>query len=218
LEFKDGVYRCDPCDGFAVVADGVDHAESSSPSFDTAWAQLASDNSLRVVRKKAGTVRRQITITPSPDGEMLDFEYVNYPNQGGEPTRVITHAQRRGKAEPGQHPINGEWFEGTWEAGSENVKTSTIDATAERVRIQSPTGEGYEAKFDGRAYPVIGDDTGGTVRVKMLGPTAMEETYSRAGKVENVARYDLSADRRTLTITSTEAKGRTDIIVFEKQR
>lgn len=219
LDFRDGVYRCASCDPvFAVVADGADHPDSTDPAFDTARARLSSDGALRVARMKAGKVAREITITPSADGQVLTVHHTNYMESSSEPARITTRMRRHGKAPEGLPAINGEWLIERWDPGSENVTTFTMHVTDDRARVHSPTGEGYEAKFDGREYPVDGSNGLGRVRVRLLSPTVLEETSLRAGKVDGVARLELSPDGRSLTITISEPGSRTPTVaIYEKQ-
>lgn len=218
LEFKDNTYRCTPCNGFSVLADGADHPDGTNPQFDAASARLSPDGTLQIARKKAGKVGREIRITPSGDGQALTVEHTEHNESTTGPARITTRMKRHGAVSSGLHPINGEWLIERWDAGSENVTTVTIDVTNERMKMTSPTGEGYEAKFDGREYPVSATKGLGSVRVKRVSPTLLEETNLRAGKVSSVARLELSPDGRTMTITITEPTGRTPTVaIYEKQ-
>jgi hypothetical protein len=51
--------------------------------------------------------------------------------------------------------------------------------------MSTPTGVSWEAKLDGKEYPVKGNYTNGTVSVKSLGDRSIEVTYRRDGKVES---------------------------------
>jgi hypothetical protein len=83
---------------------------------------------------------------------------------------------------------------------SEAGLTFTYKTTADGINMSSPTGEAYEAKFDGKDYPVKGDRGGSTVMVKKVDDRTLEETIKRDGKVVGVARVAASADGKTLDV------------------
>ncbi len=78
----------------------------------------------------------------------------------------------------------------------------------------------YTANFDGKPYPVTGNPDGDMVVAKRVNPTTIETTYTLKGKTTTVNRRVLSADGKTLTITTTgtNAQGQkvNNVQVFEK--
>jgi hypothetical protein len=58
----------------------------------------------------------------------------------------------------------------------------------------------FRAKFDGKEYPALG--SGQTVSRKRLNANAFEATFKKNGKVTNRDRWAVSADGKTLTLTS----------------
>ena len=84
--------------------------------------------------------------------------------------------------------------------------------------MSTPTGVSWEAKLDGKEYPVKGNYTNGTVSVKSLGDRSIEVTYRRDGKVESTDKITVSADGKQMTTVSDNKRfGRVSTFVDEKQ-
>jgi len=106
----------------------------------------------------------------------------------------------------------------------------TIDATATTRMVNAegvtadgtPLKWGYTATIDGKEAPVTGNPDGDTISVKRVSPSSVETTLQKAGKVTIVNTATVSADGKTLTVTSTgtNAKGQkvNNVQVFEKQK
>jgi hypothetical protein len=73
---------------------------------------------------------------------------------------------------------------------------------------------------DGKESPVKGNPNADTVSVKMVDKLTSESTFRKGGKVTATNTRTLSADGKTLTVTSKgvteEGKPRNDVQVFEK--
>jgi hypothetical protein len=67
-------------------------------------------------------------------------------------------------------------------------------------------GRSYEARFDGREYPVQADAQRTTVTVRRIDPHTVLETRRRAGEVTEEIRLVVSADGATLTITERDLR------------
>jgi hypothetical protein len=78
----------------------------------------------------------------------------------------------------------------------------------------------YTANFDGKPYPVTGNGLGDMVVTRRVNPTTIESSYTLKGKPTVVNTRTVSADGKTLTVTSTgtNAQGQkvNDVQVFEK--
>ena len=74
--------------------------------------------------------------------------------------------------------------------------------------------------YDGKEYPVKGNPNADMVSVKRVDDSTGESTFKKAGKVTATNTRKLSADGKTLTVTSKgvteDGKPRTDVQVFEK--
>ena len=76
------------------------------------------------------------------------------------------------------------------------------------------------AGFDGKDYPVTGDPTSDMIRLKRISSVEGESIFTKAGKIVEVNRRVLSADGRTLTLTTegttADGKPRKDVAVYDK--
>jgi hypothetical protein len=75
--------------------------------------------------------------------------------------------------------------------------------------------------YDGKEHAVTGNPDADTISLKRISATAAESTFRKGGKVMALNRRVLSADGKTLTITSKgttgDGKPRHDVAVYEKQ-
>jgi len=78
----------------------------------------------------------------------------------------------------------------------------------------------YTANFDGKPYPVTGNGDGDMVVMKRVDANTIETAYTLKGKPTTVNRRTVSADGKTLTVTSTgtNAQGQkvNNVQVFER--
>ena len=74
--------------------------------------------------------------------------------------------------------------------------------------------------YDGKEHPVKGNPAADTISIKRIDERTAESTFRKAGKVTAVNTRVLSADGKTLTVTSKgtteDGKPRNDVQVFEK--
>ena len=80
-------------------------------------------------------------------------------------------------------------------------------------------GESYEAKFDGKDYPVQGDSYHGTTSLQRINDDTIEEIYKRDGRVVRVAFAILSEDGKSMRVASTDMRssGHTMTYTAEKR-
>ncbi len=78
-------------------------------------------------------------------------------------------------------------------------------------------GQSYDAKFDGKEYPVAGDPGNTTVSLKKIDDVTVEETDHRQGTVINQIRLSLAKDGNTITVIDQDiAHGQTVTYTLEK--
>jgi hypothetical protein len=79
----------------------------------------------------------------------------------------------------------------------------------------------YNAKYDGKDYPVTGQDLYDTITIKRIDDQTAESTLKKSGKAVSQVRRVISKDGKvmTLTINGTNAKGQKmhNVAVYEKQ-
>ena len=78
-------------------------------------------------------------------------------------------------------------------------------------------GTSYEAKFDGVQVPVQGDVAKGTVSLKRISASSIEESDYSNGQLTGVFTATVSADGKTLnTVYDNKREGRSSSLVFDK--
>src|SRR5262249_44033480 len=106
--------------------------------------------------------------------------------------------------------------------------TITYAAAADGLKISvdltPPTGNAQHwemtGNYDGKDYPVAGNPDADTISMKKVDDQHGESTFKKGGKVMATNSRVLSADGKTLTITSkgttADGKPRHDVQVFER--
>lgn len=128
---------------------------------------------------------------------------------------------------------------GTWKL---NVAKSTFSpgpAPKSMTIVYTPAGESMKISvevvpatgttqkwemsgtYDGKDHPVTGNPDADAISMKRVNDTTGESTFKKGGKVMAVNTRVLSADGKTLTITSkgttSDGKPRNDVAVYDKQ-
>jgi hypothetical protein len=67
-------------------------------------------------------------------------------------------------------------------------------------------GQSYDAKFDGKSYPVHNDPGHTTVSLKRIDANTVEETDSRMGKVTDEIHLAAAPDGHTLNVTDKDVQ------------
>jgi hypothetical protein len=98
---------------------------------------------------------------------------------------------------------------------NEEARLYTYLMTADGFSMKS-NGQGYEAKFDGKQYPVVGDPGGTRVVLRKIDEHTVHETDYRRGEVVDEVRLSVSGD--TLKMTDHNlAHGQTMTLIFDRQ-
>jgi hypothetical protein len=215
---NNGMYDCESCAPKIknVKADGQDQPVSGQP-YDTLMVQVVDANSVRFAAKKAGKPEFEQTRTLSPDGKTLTIAITSYPPDGSQSVHTEVKFTRVSKGPAGSNATSGAWrvqninedaagLTTTWKGGGDGLSMST------------PTGMSWEAKLDGKEYPVKGIYANETVSVKPAGDRAIEVTYKRDGKLWSVDKITVAPDGKTMTtVTDNKQSGRVSTYVDEKQ-
>jgi hypothetical protein len=81
---------------------------------------------------------------------------------------------------------------------SKNGSIIKYKCTADGFSAETPLGEKFDAKFDGKFYPVE-DDPGHTmVSLKLINANTVEQTGKRDGKIVSVMRLTVSPDGKSI--------------------
>jgi hypothetical protein len=111
---------------------------------------------------------------------------------------TIETRNRRIKNGPaGSHAISGSW-RAYKTSRSRNGSISQYKCTTDGFSAETPLGERFTAKFDGKDYPAEDDPGGTTVSAKLLSPDTVELTSKRNGQV--VAIKEMSVVRGGMSI------------------
>jgi hypothetical protein len=214
---NNGMYDCESCaPQINVKADGQDQPVIGQ-TYDTIAVQVVDANTIRVTGKKAGKTEFEFTRTASQDGKTLTVSSTNYPADGSQPFKTESKWTRGSKGPEGSNATSGSWR-------IENVNvdatglTSTWKGAGNGLSRSTPTGESWEAKFDGKEYPVKGTYANETVSLKALGDHSIEATFKRDGKVYSVEKITVSSDGKKMTsAVDNKQTGRVWTFVDEKQ-
>jgi hypothetical protein len=213
---KNGSYTCDTCiPKISVKADGTDQKVPGAKGYDTLAVKAVDDKTTQFTRKQAGKVVSESTDTVSADGKTLSFKFKNYPPQG-EPVTGGGSMTRVGVAPAGASASSGSWKMQKLDNISDNGMMVTFKGSADGLMMSSPTGESYDAKFDGKDYPVKSDRSGGTISLKKLSDSSIQETYKQDGKPVAVNEMTVAGNTMKLT-TKDPRRGTTESYTANKQ-
>lgn len=67
-------------------------------------------------------------------------------------------------------------------------------------------GQSYNAKFDGKEYPLTGDPGNTTVVVRKLSERSIEEIDHRGGKVVDRIRYTAARDGKHISVRDEDSR------------
>jgi len=202
-----GEYTCPTCTPkITVKADGADHKVAGEKDYDTLAVKQVDDKTVQFTRKKADKVVGESTDTVSPDGNTLSLEFKDYPPEGQPMTGKIIFT-RAAPAPKGAHATSGSWRTAKVEKVSEQGLTMTLKSTPDGLSMDLPFyHESYEAKFDGKEYPVKGE-AGGTVSLRKVNDSTILETRKRDGKT--LAVNEMTVQGNTMKVVSKDLSGNT---------
>jgi hypothetical protein len=197
---QNGEFTCSACKPeVKIPADGKSHKVSGHSYYDEMSVTVVSPRSVKLVTTLAGKKNYERTLTTSVDGKSLTDDYVNYTGPKPAPAKFV---YTRVEAAPaGAHAISGSWQEDAKAATMSNdLVTVTYQETTDGLKMSVPTGQSYDAKFDGKGYLTAGDPGKTLVSLERLGPRKIRETDKRNGHVTDVITMEVSADGRTMHV------------------
>jgi hypothetical protein len=210
-------YECLTCvPKVAVKADGTDQKVTGHPYYDTVAVKVVNASSVEIIEKKDGKVMYTDTETISADGNMLNDKFTD--NTGTQPVTGEATSKRVSPAPAGSHALSGAWRAEKIDNVSNNGLTVTYQGTADGLKMSDPNGNSYDAKFDGKQYPINGDPGHTMVSLKRIGDDTIEETDKRDGKIVGVYRMTVSSDGKTIKAEyNDKLRGTTTAFTMEKQ-
>lgn len=212
MVLQNGTYQCFSCDPkYNIKADGTDQPIPRSKGTSTEAVKVVDNKTVIITTKMDGKVFTLEMITVSADGKMNTEETIY--QAGKEPGQVKTTYMRLASGPTGSHAISGTW------RLQRSIAPGIIIKSSSNGMIMSVFGESYDAKFDGKDYPVKGPDASRTVLLKKVNNRSIDLILKRHGLIARVNHMTVSADGKILTVKSeTGARGDTRSYVFTKQR
>jgi hypothetical protein len=202
---QNGTYQCSACpDGLSPIdikADGTDQPVQGRQNFDTLAIKVVNDKTIEVTEKKDGKVVEFFESTISEDGKTLMANYK-------QPTDSKAPLFRVAAGPAGSHALSGTWSP---QYRPQNLPSLTVTFKSSpdglmfmlSMPISSP-GISYDAKFDGKDYPIKGDTAGSTVSLKKVNDRSIEVTKKQDGKIMGLDHITVSNDGKALIIKSDE--------------
>ena len=215
---NNGMYDCESCVPKinSVKADGKDQSVTGQ-TYDTIAVQVVDANSIHITTKKAGKTVSEQTRTASPDGKMMTLAITNYPADGSQPYKVEVKFTRASKGPAGSNATSGSWHIQNLNEDAAGL-TSTWKGSGDGLSMSTGTGTSWEAKFDGKEYPVKGTYANETVSLKKLGDRSIEVTYKRDSKLYSIEKITVSPDGKKMTsVVDNKQTGRVSTYIDEKQ-
>jgi len=195
-----GHYDCSSCvPPVSAAADGKDHPVTGHPYTDSIAVTIVNPHTLKSTYKMGGKVTGLDTLTVSDDGKSLLETYEDHTESA--PSTFVTRFERVAPAAAGAHALSGSWKATKMESVSDNGSTFMLTMTKDGMTSKDMNGVGFDARFDGKDYPMMGDMAHTMVSVKRLGDNGFEETDKRDGKIDSVFRMTVSADGKTAQYT-----------------
>jgi len=196
-----------------IAADGTDQAGLAGT---TLAVSIKGADSWKVVRKKDGHILLTGIWKLSNDGNTLRDDYTEFAPDGSIAINVKYVYQRT---------AGTSGFAGTWE-GSAETETAAIVLKVQPYEgdglsiINSTEGQTTNVKFDGKDYPNTGPNAraGSASTARRANEDTLEITGKFNGKITSTRQVQLSADRKTLTMTvHVPGRREPDVLVFERQ-
>ena len=181
-----------------IKADGTDQAVQGSKTYDTIAVKAVDDKTVEFTSKKAGKVVSMGKRIVSADGKTVTSEFTVYPEASKQPVTGKATMLRIAAGPAGSHAISGSWRTQKLSGTSENALMVTYKSTTDGLMMSRPTGESYDAKFDGKDYPQKGA-SGYTVSLTKVSDRSFDEVSKRDGKIVEVIHWTMSADGKTIT-------------------
>lgn len=214
---NNNTYECLTCvPKVSVKADGTDQKITGHPYFDTIAVKVENASSVEIIEKKDGKVMYTDTETVSSDGKALNDKFTD--NTGTQPVTGEATSARVAPGPAGAHAVSGAWRTEKVNSISSNGLTVTYKGTADGLKMSDPNGNSYDAKFDGKDYPIQGDPGHTMVSLKRIGDKTIEETDKRDGKVVGVSHMMVSKDGKSIQVEYADKQhGTKTTFTMEKQ-
>jgi hypothetical protein len=216
FQIVNGEYSCSSCvPAVKVAADGAMHKVEGHPYYDELAVHVVDPTSVEMKQMQAGKAAGSVIYTVSKDGDTLTGKFTD--NSGAQPVTGQFTEKRVAAASAGAHAISGSWMQSGVSGMNDAGLTVAYESSGDHFRMHA-NGQSYDAKFDGKEYPVEGDPGHRQVTLKRIDANTIEEIDHLQGKVSDEIRLATAADGKTMTLTDKDVlHGQTSTVTFDKQ-
>ena len=205
LLLENNMFECRTCvPPIKIKADGQDQPVVGNPYFDSMAVKVVDDHTVERTEKKAGKVVLTAQTTVAADGKTASFEFTDNTSSNGATVTGKGSMIRVAKGPAGSHAVSGSWRTASYGDVSDNGLSFTYTVAGDKVSMSTPTGQSYEATFNGADAPYRGEPGTTSVSVKKLGKNVIQETAKRYGKVTSISKMTVTADGKTMEIAVTD--------------
>jgi hypothetical protein len=212
----DDMYTCSSCNPqIKVKADGTDQPVTGHAYYDTVAVKVVDSKTVERTYKEKGKVAFKNTATASADGSKLTSKTTDY--TGAKPAEFALTLTRVATGPAGAHAISGSWQAETLNNANDAATVVAYEMTPEHF-VMRANGQSYDAKFDGKEYPVTGDPGHTRVTLRKIDENTVEEIDHRMGKVTDEVRLAAAPDGKTIHVTDKDIRnGQTLTYTLDKQ-
>jgi hypothetical protein len=202
FQVLEGVYSCSSCvPEIKVKADGSDQKVEGHAYYDTVAVTLVSPSSIHIVEKNGGKLVATINYDVATNGNTLTGRFQDF--TGSQVATGTFSETRRAAGPPGSHRVSGSWQPAALHEANPAALTYAYQMTNDQFSMHW-NGQSYNARFDGKEYPIHGDPGNTTVRVMRINDRTVDETNHRQGRVTNEIRLAAAGDGKTIEVTDND--------------
>lgn len=205
LVLTNGMFECRTCvPPIDIKADGQDQKVAGNPYFDSMAVKVVDDHTIDRTEKKDGKIVLTAQTTVAANGKTAVFEFTDNTSSNGATVTGKGSMTRLARGPVGSHAISGSWRTVSYGNVSDNGLSFAYKVNGDKLSMTTPTGQSYEATFNGAAAPYLGDPGTTSISVKKLGKHVIRETARRNGKVVSVSTLTVAADGKTMNIATSD--------------
>jgi len=202
FQVLNGTYSCSSCvPAIEVKADSTDQKVTGHAYYDTVAVVVVSPASISIVNKQGGKPALERLFSVSTDGKTLTGKFKDY--TGTQVASGTFTETRRAPGPTGSHAVSGAWQPDTFSGANDALRTFAYQMTSDHFSMHW-NGQSYNAKFDGKEYPVQGDPGKTTVILKKIDDHTVYEIDHRQGKVTDEILLAAAPDGTTLAVTDRD--------------
>jgi hypothetical protein len=207
-------YTCSSCGpAYTLKPDGSDQ-KVTGHDYDTSAVTLTA-TSATIVTKLKGKTLTSGKYTVSVDGKTATLDQTSY--YGDSPVIVKATLVRGAAGAEDAHPLSGTWTWSKLVSVSDAATLETLGMTDDGFTL-SGNGQRYDAKFDGKKYPIANDPLNTLVKLKKVSPTEVVESDYVNGKLVETTQLRVDADGKHIHVVDSALRtGRVKRYTLDKQ-